>query len=667
MNLIKSFNFKYLKENIKKSKGLIALFSILVPIFTMLITILFLNNEIYRQLIEMVEIIWVNMIGLFVIPVAISMALFGYVYKKTSVDLVNSMPLNRKTIFVTNTIGGIAIITIIQVITAILLLLCNILCSNIYIYPEMIFDIFVLMWISYVFVFLATNVAMTLSGTHFTQIVLTMLILFLIPFCHFTLGGYDMGKPYKLVDSAGEVLVHEYTNRSAVNYTMPFHIMSGLTGGYDYSIYSSESIVKMIVLGTIYFFLGLYLFKKRKMENTEESFEHIGIHLLVKALTILPMIILLNLLEPDITFFIIAFTCIAVYYFIYDFIVKKKVRLKISIPAMIMIFVILQVLCVGMIDLDEDENVYKLAPNDVIAVSLDFINNGRRLQYFVGNRDIINYIYELKSNANGYYYYSTYTSSTVEIVDVEAMPKEEIKYNIVVSFKDKNEDIYSFTLNVTDEERNKLISMIETDENYLAEIKKDYMINGKYVISRHMIDDETNELLNKEIEVKLNTLPLKEFIDLTSKSVNYSMPLNKYYYKNHKILNRAVPMDLSEKTLELVGNSQNAFCKMIFEKRKEEPIKDWVEYDIVGGTNYNARNYNDYEYYNMYNIKDEIDKYVYSNLYTEFDATKPYYVFRISNRIYYGCYFFTNDVQKVEEFIAKEKSFRSPEINYYKY
>ena len=44
MNLIKSFNFKFFKENLKKSKGAVALLVLLVPIFTLLVTVLILNE-----------------------------------------------------------------------------------------------------------------------------------------------------------------------------------------------------------------------------------------------------------------------------------------------------------------------------------------------------------------------------------------------------------------------------------------------------------------------------------------------------------------------------------------------------------------------------------------------------------------------------------------------
>ena len=178
MNLIKSFNFEFLKENIKKSTGLVILLSLVVPVFTLLVIILGINNTENIVVTNKTPLLIINFIGMYIIPVLISFVLFGYVYKKSSVDFINSKPINRKSIFITNTIGGILLITAIQLITAIILIVCNFVLPKVIIFPELVIDIFVMMWVSYVFVFLATNIAMSLSGTFLTQIVLTMLILF---------------------------------------------------------------------------------------------------------------------------------------------------------------------------------------------------------------------------------------------------------------------------------------------------------------------------------------------------------------------------------------------------------------------------------------------------------------------------------------------------------
>ena len=115
MNLMKLFNFKFLMQNIKKSKALIILLTIVVPMFT---SIMLLSIDVNYAL-PFWELSIINIIGMYIIPIVLSMTLFNYVYKKNSVDFIGSMPLSRNTIFLTNTIGGIAIIIIMQLITLI--------------------------------------------------------------------------------------------------------------------------------------------------------------------------------------------------------------------------------------------------------------------------------------------------------------------------------------------------------------------------------------------------------------------------------------------------------------------------------------------------------------------------------------------------------------------
>ena len=106
MNLTKLFNFKFLKQNFKKSKGLLVLFLSLVPAFTFLV-IMLSGNEIVQEPIDQIELSVINILGLFIVPIVLSISLFGYAFKRKSIDFINSMPINRKTIFLTNTLAGI--------------------------------------------------------------------------------------------------------------------------------------------------------------------------------------------------------------------------------------------------------------------------------------------------------------------------------------------------------------------------------------------------------------------------------------------------------------------------------------------------------------------------------------------------------------------------------
>ena len=329
MNLIKLFNFKYLKQNLKKSRGLLTLMILVIPVLTTLMLIS-LNNSTYDCVVEEMELSIINMFGMYIVPVLLSIVLSGYIYKKSSVDFINSMPLNRKTIYFTNFVGGLIIILAIQLLTLISSLVCANIFSSLFIPIGMVVDTFLMMLAAYIFVYSATMLAMTLSGNILTQIVVTALILFIIPFSHmiFTIESTsfnDMSIDY----GEGTVIIEERNQNP--EYTKPAWILSYMASGTGNETFNCTSFVKMIVLSIVYLILGMYLFEKRKMENLGASFATLKAHYIVKALTMVPMIFLICMAEVEDIYLVISFTIIFIYYVLYDFILSKKTKLKYTI------------------------------------------------------------------------------------------------------------------------------------------------------------------------------------------------------------------------------------------------------------------------------------------------------------------------------------------------
>ena len=185
MSLKKLFNFDYLFQNIKKSKALLLTFILLVPILSSLLIVLTGIDDKSTKVFSLSELSIVGIPLLFIVPLLLSIALNGYVYKRRSVDFIGSMPINKSTIFITNTLGGIGILFLMFLTNIVLFGLISIIFSNIYIPFALLFDYFVLWFVSYSFVFIASNLAMSVSGNMMSQIVVTLLILFLVPYIHF--------------------------------------------------------------------------------------------------------------------------------------------------------------------------------------------------------------------------------------------------------------------------------------------------------------------------------------------------------------------------------------------------------------------------------------------------------------------------------------------------
>ncbi len=651
MNLIKLFNFKYFKENLKKSKGLVAILLSVVPIFTTLFTVLVINGKNEVSFPGMEILIMINTMGMYFIPVLLSLVLFGYVYKKKSVDFINSQPINRKTIFVTNTVGGILLMGVIQAITAIILLICGSVLPNLVIFPEMILDIFLIMWLSYSFTFVATNIAMSVSGTFCTQIVLTMLILFLLPFCMDCYKEFSNGINFELIN--GEKTFNQYANVDEY-YTMPyemFHMIFSNTTS-EFSLCSGKIISRMIILGLVYYFIGLHLFKNRKMENNEESFYNEKVHIIVKALTILPMILLLNIAEAGKEFNIIAIAIIITYYFVYDFCVKRKIKLKSSIIYLVLTLVALQGICSGLEKIKEAMPIAKLNINNIASVKFlstneeiinqHYISRVTEMGGFVENEEIIKLLLD---SAYETYYFKDRNMEKAEVIDSE-IPEENYKENdkktyCDVAIKTKDGKIYGMSVTILQEDLDKIIEKLSEDEKFVAKIKKSINNDGILTIGNaHILKNEEKDIVLSEIETKINEMSLKEIrnMDKYAGSAN----IIRYYYKNHKLIGVSVNDSTTPKTLEIVANYMNQAVisklknsdgkrygyKVYF--NKENGLRDWIYLDYIG---------------------EEVKSFILENENETFDPNKPYYSIIIDTRI--GLQFYTNKTEEVEEFIKR--------------
>ena len=544
MSLTKYFNKNYFKENIKKSKGLIALLVIIVPLITILSILLLINPQNYTKVLYENEIIWANLICMYIIPVALSFILFGYVYKKSSVDFINSMPLNRKTIFITNTVAGIFLITLIQILTLIVAFLCSTICSTIYIFPQMIIDIFINMWISYLFIFSAANLAMTFSGTFLTQIVLTMLILFLVPFAEsmFKITQIRIFD-YEMINNLGDDTTYErIIDLQNQNYTLPYNII--WNGEYAFS---NISILKMTTLGIIYLFLGTYFFQKRKMENAEESFSNDKVHLFVKALTLFPMMVVLNKigLEGEETAFVIGL--IVIYYFAYDFVVKRKIKFIKSVVSVILTMTILQGIVVGANKIFTEEERHKIKRTDVEKIAIEFESDNYHTSpnlknsYFIDNKEIMNFVFESAYGAQNQYTYS--------------IDKENYATNtIYVGLQTSKEKKYTISVELIDRDMDKLLELLEKDKNYVEFIKETYKKDSKIILGQIVLIGDEKQI-NSEIEKEIDNMSLKDIYKITRKST--SIFLNKMYYQNHMLKAKVVPIDMNNGVFKLVADNQN--------------------------------------------------------------------------------------------------------------
>lgn len=654
MNLTKLFNFKYLKQNLKKSKGILTLIALVIPIITALVLIAY-NSESYVSALSDVELALINIIGMYVVPIIISSALYGYVYKKNSVDFINSMPMSRSTIYATNFLAGTIIILFSQILTLIVsLVLANTL-ANVFIPIAIIWDIFVVMFISYIFVFAATSLAMTVSGNLLTQIVVTMLILFLIPFVSLISNEFDYIRDLNL-DIGNNVLV---LNEVVLpKYSTPFKIFILMIHGNVTSFYNLTSILKMIIVSIVYLILGIYLFNKRKMENVENSFSKTWVHLIVKGITLVPVIFFIMLAEIDEVALGIAITLTFIYYIIYDFITNKKVALKITIPT----FVISCVILVGaykVVNYIGTEALVKNISIDEISsigveiglVEANSIYGNEELDVEITDKNLIQDLCSgLISNERENRYYST------EISTVYNDNKYPVNRDVKLKLKNGKE-IYLNTTIAYDTYR-KVVNNLLSNDLYKEQYEKMIKFNEIGIIYEgRMLNREDT----KKIKEELNKINLQDVMNSEVNDSIYdslytysgfysrgsSRPTIQFYqYKNHEFRNYYLDKTLSPEIFNIITTSLN---RELYKKLTSEGIDlNKVSVYVEDYSNLENKTISHFMKY------DEIIKYIIEHANDTCDMNKPYYTFNCyGSSLDRSMYTFLNTSDELEYILEK--------------
>ncbi len=342
MNLMKLFNFNYLKENLKKSRGLLLFLLIILPVLNITSLALSLVNMKEPELLSFQDLSFITYLGTYIIPVILAFLLLGFVFKKKNVDFVLSKPISRTNIYLTNVVGGIGLIFLLIVLNAVIFGVFN-LVSLLVIPFKLIIDYLIYWLISYIFVFAITVLAITIAGNFMSSLVVGLIITCLFPFFYlsnillFNYNSYDSyitcsncqienyncyGNEICLKHLNNNEYMFDFEEIPKGNFTVPLLFLNN-----DDMAYNHISLIKMVGLSIIYLILGYVIFLKRKMENNETSFKYEYMHYIVKGITLIPICFITYFLIKDdtITGYVLSILGIIIYSIIYDFITRKEI------------------------------------------------------------------------------------------------------------------------------------------------------------------------------------------------------------------------------------------------------------------------------------------------------------------------------------------------------
>ena len=589
MNLMKLFNFKYLVQNIKKSINKVTFIILIVSILTALVILNNSGNDFSSNII-VTNII--NIIGMYIIPIAISKILFGYIFKRKSIDFIGSMPISRKGIFITNFIGGIIIILLIQLLTSLSIGITSLFVENLVVNFNMLLEFFIAGVISYIFVFSATNIAMAISGNVCTQIVVTALILFLVPFTLDALKNFDNTEECKFISDELRKTNCEVENPH--EFTAPYNLLSvSLIGNEDFI--NNKVILKMSILSIIYFILGFILFQKRKMENTEEAFSNVYVHLIIKGLTLVPIAYLISRSKPGIKMLTFIIAIIFGYYFIYDLITKRKVKL---IKNAISLTISLGMLCTifNINDKYFEKKPIEYNVDYIKEIELEEISSGFSLKK-ITDKEIIEELFSYSKNNH---------DSKRLYIPIKIITKDEDKMETSIYIRKSDLEaiynkIYENKEYMDKEKEDAKIDKIDEVFIYYDNL----LIEGK---EKEEFVKNINETYEKFYNGQVNYL-----VDKMSDDVDRERKVIEYYtYDNYKINKKEVGIDLSDELRKYCMEYTNNRTKEVLKNIDKEKITEiYTNFEIFNNmqNEYNDmnKNVNDYKEMLEYIIKDESD------------------------------------------------------------
>lgn len=330
MNLTNFFNLKFLKENIKKSNGVLLFLLFIIPVFN--IVFIFANLKQSHYVVNFIQFNVINYIGALILPIIIAYSLNKYLFKQNSVDFYLSKPISRCKLYFSNILGGFFLIFCLILLNSIIFLLFN-LFTNMLLPFGFVLDYFIYFLVLYFFIYIVATLSISFAGNFVTALIVAMVIMWMpmaVSYGDKTL--YDnYNQTYLKVSSCDTVASTCVNSSDGYKYKVSVSkdISASLSLPSSYILkneFNMVDVIKTVILSVIYTFLGYIAFRKRKMENNNVGFTNELLHYAVKTITIIPFAFIVSLFikEKDLlTSFLIVIVAF-IYSIIYDLFTRKN-------------------------------------------------------------------------------------------------------------------------------------------------------------------------------------------------------------------------------------------------------------------------------------------------------------------------------------------------------
>jgi len=542
MNLRKLINFNFIKENIKKSLGILLFLFFIIPIVNILYLFNMLNQQIY--VINLIDLTKMTYFASFIFPVVIAYILNNYLFKQNSLDFYLSKPINKRKLFFSNILAGLLLILVLLIINVIVFSLFNL--TNLSIPFALLFDYFIYTFILYSFIYIVITLAISLCGNFITALIVSIILIWSFPIT------LDVDK--LLSENYTETYIKFKGDNNEYYVDHIKNIKHPLTVPGSYILkkeFNTGDIIKTSLLSIIYIFAGYVLFKRRKMENITAGFKNESLHYVVKTISLLPFMLLNALFLKEKTIFTgLIITLAAIfYYLIYDLLTQKKLYKPLkSAIIFTWTYIILSLCFYGII------SAYN-------------------------KKQVINCSELTTSNA-----YSEYLTTTVTSFDL-----------IKNSFNNHSDTSELFNIN-----NNSYQIIVPLSSDTFTSIHKNDLSDYIKYINNASYKNTTAAYYNN---YKLNVDKL-DLDNIKIDKNNYRLGIKLYIYKNHEYQILTIPNNVNKKTMNYITTflnekflSYNDTSKQISIINGNKDLTNLLEYvsekDDDALTNYLKKHYND--------------------------------------------------------------------------
>ena len=542
MNLRKLINFNFIKENIKKSLGILLFLFFIIPIVNILYLFNMLNQQIY--VINLIDLTKMTYFASFIFPVVIAYILNNYLFKQNSLDFYLSKPINKRKLFFSNILAGLLLILVLLIINVIVFSLFNL--TNLSIPFLLLFDYFIYTFILYSFIYIVITLAISLCGNFITALIVSIILIWSFPIT------LDVDK--LLSENYTETYIKFKSDNNEYYVDHIKNIKHPLTVPGSYILkkeFNTGDIIKTSLLSIIYIFAGYVLFKRRKMENITAGFKNESLHYVAKTISLLPFMLLnaLFLKEKSIFTGLIITLAGIFYYLIYDLLTQKKLYKPLkSAIIFTWTYIILSICFYGII------SAYN-------------------------KKQVINCSDLTTSNA-----YSEYLTTTVTSFDL-----------IKNSFNNHSDTSELFNIN-----NNSYQIIVPLSSDAFTSIHKNDLSDYIKYINNASYKNTTAAYYNN---YKLNVDKL-DLDNIKIDKNNYRLGIKLYIYKNHEYQILTIPNNVNKKTMNYITTflnekflSYNDTSKEISIINGNKDLTNLLEYvsekDDDALTNYLKKHYND--------------------------------------------------------------------------